>query len=368
MSRAFSIYLDLVRFLAACLVYVYHSNQRLLVSQVLPASNYGHSSVIVFFVLSGFVIAYITDSKEKKWATYAASRLSRVYSVVVPALLLTLLLDSIGRQLYPALYTYPFDQFLARSASSLMLLNEVWFVSVTSFSNVPFWSICYEMWYYIAFALLMFLPRRIGFCLVAGLALLLGPKIVLLAPIWGAGVVLYRSQAFNALSERRAWLLVAGTLIGIVAFHHADVSLSLSNHLKEVIGPHWHAELTFSKFFPADYLLGLLIFFNFVGMRKVCTRLEPALLWIESPVRFLAGYTFTLYLLHQPLFLFWGAVLHADPLGYGYWWSITGMVALSVLGIGYVTESKRHLLKRWLEQKLSGMGRTLAEKAHAAEY
>ena len=366
MSRSFSIYLDLVRFLAACLVYVYHSNQRLLVSDVLPASNYGHSSVIVFFVLSGFVIAYITDSKEKKLASYAASRLSRVYSVVVPALLLTLVLDSIGRRLYPALYAYPYDQFLARSASSLLLLNEVWFVSITSFSNVPFWSICYEMWYYIAFACIVFLPRRFGLGLVAGLAVLLGPKIVLLAPLWGAGVVLYRWQALNALSERRAWLLVAATLAGIVAFHSADIGALLSNRLQQAIGLEWYAQLTFSKFFPGDYVLGLLIFFNFAAMRKVCARLEPALLWIESPVRFLAGYTFSLYLLHQPLFLFWGAVIHGDPAGHGYWWAVTAMVALSVAAIGYVTESKRHLLKRWLERQFSRVGRKVG--AHAAEY
>ena len=49
-----------------------------------------------------------------------------------------------------------------RGAASLLLLNEVWFVSITSFSNVPYWSICYEMWYYVAFGLVMFLPRRIG--------------------------------------------------------------------------------------------------------------------------------------------------------------------------------------------------------------
>ncbi len=40
------------------------------------------------------------------------------------------------------------------------MLNEVWFISITSFSNVPYWSICYEMWYYVGFALIVFLPGR----------------------------------------------------------------------------------------------------------------------------------------------------------------------------------------------------------------
>ena len=119
MNKGFSIYLDLVRFLAACLVYLYHSNQRLLVEPILPASNYGHSSVIVFFVLSGYVIAYITDTKENPWTSYSASRLSRVYSVAVPAVALTLILDTLGRALYPALYSgYPGDQLMLPTGAS----------------------------------------------------------------------------------------------------------------------------------------------------------------------------------------------------------------------------------------------------------
>lgn len=367
MSKSFSIYLDLVRFLAACLVYLYHSNQRLLVSSVLPASSYGHSAVIVFFVLSGFVIAFITDTKEKDVISYTASRLSRVYSVVLPALILTIVLDAIGRQLYPALYDYPFDQFMLRSAAGLMLLAEVWFVSITIFSNVPFWSICYEVWYYAGFAMVIFLPRRSACWMIIALAALLGPKIVLLAPIWIAGVVLYRWQVFNTLSEFHAWALVLGSIVGIIAFHQFDIAALGANQIRALIGSRWHAELTFSKFFLSDYLLGLLVFFNFVGMRRVCTRLAPVLLSMERPVRALAGYTLTLYLLHQPLFLFWGAVLHRDPNGYGYWTMMTVMVALSVLAIGHFTESKRHILKRSLVQFFEKMARIPVWKKYVAK-
>ena len=124
MNKGFSVYLDLVRFIAACLVYFYHSNQRLLVEEILPASNFGHSSVIVFFVLSGFVIAYVTDTKENTWTSYCASRLSRVYSVAVPAIVLTLTLDTVGRKLLPELYAgYPYDQFLTRLLGSLLFAN-----------------------------------------------------------------------------------------------------------------------------------------------------------------------------------------------------------------------------------------------------
>ena len=350
MNNPFSIYLDLVRFAAACLVYLYHSNQRWLVQDILPASNFGHSSVMVFFVLSGFVIAYITDTRERSVATYAASRISRIYSVAVPAVLLTIALDAVGRQLYPTIYGYPFDNFLLRGAASLLMLNEMWFVSITSFSNVPYWSICYEMWYYVAFGLIMFLPKRAGLTAVTVLALALGPKVVLLAPIWGLGVLLYRWQRLQALPETVAWLLVVGSCAGIVAFHQADVTDQVATYFKGLIGEKWHAQFTFSKFFLADYLLGILVFLNFAGMRTISTRIGPLLLALERPIRFLAGYTLSLYLMHQPLFLFWGAVIHGDPSGHAFWWLTTGMVAASVFAIGYATENRRHLLKKWLEQ------------------
>ena len=91
MNRAFSIYLDLVRFVAAVLVYLWHSNQKAIVDGPVFAGGYGPSAVIVFFVLSGFVIAYVVETKERDWRRYLAGRGARIYSVVVPVVVLTLL-------------------------------------------------------------------------------------------------------------------------------------------------------------------------------------------------------------------------------------------------------------------------------------
>ncbi len=364
MGKTFSIYLDLVRFIAACLVYVYHSNQRLLATDPLPLTGYGHSSVIVFFVLSGFVIAYITDTKERQWTSYAASRISRIYSVALPAVFLTIALDGVGRHYLPALYTYPFDNFLLRTVSSLLLLNETWFVSVTSFSNVPYWSICYEMWYYVAFAMWVFLPRRAACMAVAALALALGPKVVLLAPIWMLGVLLYRWQRLQTMSQALGWCLVLVSCVGLVAFHRADTTEVVAAQFKNLVGDYWYTQLTFSKFFSSDYVLGTLVFLNFAGMRRVSDSLGPLLLRLERPIRFLAGYTLSLYLLHQPLFLFWAAVLRGDPAGRMYWAQTTVLVALSVWAFGWATENKRHLLKRGLEQRFL-RAQAYFQKSHA---
>ena len=362
MGKNFSIYLDLVRFLAACLVYIYHSNQRLLINDILPASNFGHSSVIVFFVLSGFVIAFITDTKEKDWAVYAASRISRIYSVAAPAVFITIVLDGIGRSLYPALYAYPFDHFIARIGASLMLLNEVWFVSVTSFSNVPYWSVTYEMWYYVGFGLLSFLPGRAKWYAVAVLFLILGPKVLLLAPIWMLGVLLYRWELPKRLSITSAWLMLLTSTIGIVTFHYFGVTEIMTQWLREILGPDLHVELTFSKYFASDYLLGILVFMNFAAMRLLSEKMTSFFLAIEKPIRFLASFTFSLYLLHQPLFLFWAAVLRGDPSGYRYWASTTALVAASVFLISWATERKRHILRRALEHNFLRLQKYIKNK------
>ena len=360
MNRSFSVYLDIVRFCAACLVYLYHSNMRLLVTEPLPASNYGHASVIVFFVLSGFVISYVADTKEKHWIDFAASRLSRIYSVVVPTLVLTLVLDGVGRRLYPELYDYPFDLLAVRLVASLLMLNEVWFVSITSLSNVPFWSITYEAWYYVLFALVFFLPGRLGLWAAAGLLLVLGPKVLLLMPVWASGVVLYRWRLLHDISlGLGAWLTVI-SLLAIIGFHALGVFAAITDWTVALLGPRWFRDLTFSRFAIGDYLLCLLVCMNFVGMRRIADHLSPVLLAVERPVRLLAGYTFTLYLMHQPLFLFWGAIIQGDPKGPGYWLLVTAATAASVGVVGYFTENKRHLLKAWFVRALSGLARRMA--------
>jgi peptidoglycan/LPS O-acetylase OafA/YrhL len=353
LPKPFSIYLDLVRFSAACLVYLYHSNQRWLIEPILPASNYGHSSVVVFFVLSGYVIAYVTATKERDWATYAASRLSRVFSVAIPAIVLTLALDAAGRQLVPAAYGYPFDWFGLRIGSGLLMANEAWFVSITLFSNVPYWSVCYESWYYVGFALLVFLPRRRALPLLLLLALLLGPKIVLLAPIWALGVLLFRWRRLADISEVTGWILTLSTVPAIVLFHHFDIEEIGAGALRSLIGEHGFVQMTFSRFFISDYLLGPLVMLHFAGMRRVAPRLAPLFLAIEKPVKRLAACTFTLYLLHQPLFLFWGAVLNGDAKGYANWFATTLLVAVSVVVGAAVTESRRQGLTRWILRQLN---------------
>lgn len=350
MTRAFSIYLDLVRLIAACLVVIYHASSPFLVDRQLPLSGYGHTAVILFFVLSGYVIAYATDTREQSARDYALSRLSRIWSLAVPAILLTILFDLAGEALAPSVYVghTTHDHALLRIASSFLFLNEVWSVSIMTFSNTAYWSLNYEAWFYVLFAIFMFGARRQRWWWIGLIALLLGPKIILLAPVWLLGVLLYRWQRPQQIPEWLGWALLAASVGCFVALEQAQVSDRLASVLQAHIGAHWWRELNFSRWFLGDYLLGLVVFVNFTAMRRVAFRFAPLLHAIERPVRIGAAYTFSIYILHQPLLYFFSALIGLPQAGLLKFWVVLPCVALTVFIIGHQTERKRGALRRWL--------------------
>ncbi|MEO8304479.1 MAG: acyltransferase [Betaproteobacteria bacterium] len=359
MRKEFSIYLDLIRFLAACLVVVYHSNLRAVVEPVLPASNYGHPAVIVFFVLSGYVIAFITDRKENTPVEYWASRLSRIYSLAIPAILLSVILDNVGERIEPSFYqgATTHDYGLLRAATSWLFINEIWTISITAFSNVPYWSLCYEMWYYVMFSVLTFMKGGRRVAVLVLIALFLGPKILLLAPLWFLGVVLYRWKAPERMPEWLGWVCTLGSIVAIVLFEHFDLTDVLTDTLKAAIGAQALKELTFSKFFLGDYLLGPIVYVNFLGMRRIAHRFSWLLLGAQRPIKACAGYTFSAYIYHQPLILFWAAVINGSPSGYAFYAGVISATVASIWILGWLTEQRRFWLREQLRTELPKLAR-----------
>jgi peptidoglycan/LPS O-acetylase OafA/YrhL len=357
MKKEFSIYLDIVRFLASVMVVIYHSNIRLIITEKLPLSNHGHAAVIVFFVLSGYVISYITSTREAAPLDYWSSRLSRFYSLAIPAVLLCPLLDMAGEALAPQFYVDTTTHTLAwlRVLTSLLYLNEIWTVSIMSFSNVPYWSLCYEMWYYVLFAIIAFTRGNARIWLACATMLFLGPKILVMAPIWWLGVVLHRSERLSRIAPWQGWLLFLASWPLYWIFQHYELTEYGSQLLLQWIGPKWHQQAAFSKFFITDYPLALIIAANFVGFRAICRHFSAPLLASEKVIRWLSGYTFSLYILHQPLLQFYAAVFRGDPAGKLFYTEVTVATLLSIGLIGALTEHKRHHLRRWVHRALSSM-------------
>ena len=86
-----SYYLDFVRISAAYIVFVSHAiaawnpifNTNPLIEKL------SHNAVVVFFVLSGFVICHTTLNKKRDFASYFSARFSRLYSIFFWAIILT---------------------------------------------------------------------------------------------------------------------------------------------------------------------------------------------------------------------------------------------------------------------------------------
>jgi len=358
MSGSYSLYLDVLRLLAALVVLVSHAAW-----QALPAGvrwwpdSLGHNAVVVFFVLSGYVIAYVADHKEHDLRSFWVSRLARVYSVAVPALLLTLLFDRIGMALDPAFYAEgnlaAYDHFGVRLLASLAMVNELWLVSIMPFSNSPYWSLCYEMAYYLLFSLWVFGGRH-RVLLTAVAALVIGPKILLLLPVWLLGVALYHWRAGYRLPEVAGWLLWAGSIVGIVVFQVADIGAQLSAWSRGWLGDGLHHRLHFSKHFVGDYLLALLIGAHFLGTRCVAHRFEALLGVVAGAIRSAAGLTFSIYLYHLPVVFVAAIVLEGVPPGAGRFAALVAFVLAIVLPLGLLTENRKDGLRRWLHAHLPG--------------
>lgn len=368
MGREFSIYLDFVRFSAAVLVLMHHLQNKAIILADAPLAGHGHSAVMVFFVLSGYVIAYVTDTRESDMKSYAIDRCARIYSVALPAVLLVPLLDALGRAISPDMYAgfaAPSDLWVVRAVSSLLFTNELWFFSIMSFSNLPYWSLNYEVWYYILFAVMQFMSgtrRTIAICIIV---LIMGPKILLLAPIWWLGVALYRSERARSTSELQGWALLILSVFFLALFIHFSVEEQARQWLRDMVGIEWTKQLVSSQFFISHYLLAVIVAMNFLAVRTVAPRLGWIFLSLERPIRFLASYTFTLYLFHLPLIWFFAAVYRGDPSNSNFYYTVLASVLAAVAVIGQLTEKRKNAF-RALFQSVFDKGQELFSRGSSS--
>jgi peptidoglycan/LPS O-acetylase OafA/YrhL len=224
-SQATSQFLDLSRWAAAFFVVFSHVRSIVLANYVdvaVPASlwvkavyffaGFGHLSVVVFFVISGFLVGGRASLKAAQGRfsllDYAVHRFARIYIVLIPALLVGLMLDHLGARVDNfGLYTNtsnfhwwmveaPITQRIDWSTflGNLLMLQTI--VVEPLGSNGPLWSLANEWWYYVIFALALavFLyrgraTRLVCGCVVAALLWVLPTAITFWFALWLLGVV-----------------------------------------------------------------------------------------------------------------------------------------------------------------------------------
>jgi len=219
------IWLDMLRGIAALLVVIGHL-RTLIFKDFNQAGNggiglkffyfitgFGHQAVIVFFVLSGFfIISSIHNSViNHKWnlSNYVINRLTRLWVVLIPALLLGWVFDWIGLHYYTNSYTYsgciqtlpginPSNSLQVKNfVGNLFFLQTI--IVPTFGSNGALWSLANEFWYYVLFPLLYFSfkngskirVRIMLFFLFVLLFYILGAQIDMYFLVWLMGGLTY---------------------------------------------------------------------------------------------------------------------------------------------------------------------------------
>ncbi|AKJ27917.1 O-antigen acetylase [Caldimonas brevitalea] len=319
--------MNLARWLAALCVMVSHLRDRLFgaygeLSDPNPlwtafyfVTGYGHEAVVVFFVISGFLVGGITW---QRWSTqgpdvprYMAARFARVYTVVVPAIALGLMLDLLGARFFNASTIYPPPEPFGvetlanvRNTDWITVLGNVFMlqeiVVETPGTNGVLWSMSYEWWYYVLFGLLgaaAAMPRQrsaLGYG-VLGLAVaaFLPPGILMMGLLWMIGVG--ACQAYRA-----GWRVPA--LLALPAFGAVLVVLRVLT-IKHDFG------------LSLDLVKKLTLSLSFAALLLVNWR--PSGTRISHLHKVLADSSFSLYMTHSPMIVFLAAVAN-DTFGLQY--------------------------------------------------
>ncbi|MBW8782064.1 MAG: acyltransferase [Verrucomicrobia bacterium] len=371
MPAAFSAQLDLIRWLAALLVCITHVRS-IMIADYTPASGlagrifyfvhgFGHSSVITFFILSGYLVGgEVLQSLQQgnfNGRAYFAKRFTRLYAVYAPGLMLGFLWDWLGARFFNSqgVYTHGMDAVMVPFDISTRLTTEIFTGNLVFLqtlvvpalgSNSPLWSLANEAWYYLLFPLIAaacFAPisrgSRLG-CIAFFLACawFVQGQILLYFGVWLLGLV---PHFLPRPILKKGWpsLIALGFLMGMVRCHQLD----------------------FLPMPVPDYLLGVLvmIYLNTLSHQKSDT---PRF----APVHHrLARFSYSLYICHWPFALFLAAVSQ-HYLGRGMQMPF-GLYSISyylaVLGITYAfawfvschteqhTPTMRRRLSAWLGVK-----------------
>jgi peptidoglycan/LPS O-acetylase OafA/YrhL len=300
--------LDHLRWLAAFLVLLGHVRlhtigsygsdvlgaEQPLVRAFFLVTGLGHQAVIGFFVLSGVMVAGKFVGRPaltiREYGDYLLDRLTRIWIVAAPALLLSAVVAQLSLRTLGAFHNALADRCqpgIADLAVNLAFLHKAFWPTICS--NSPYWSIHNEVWYYLLFPALLVilgaasLRARAMSLLLVGLAfgalLWFDPRdehnTLTHFPIWAAGALVVVGWRCRVPVPIAIALLVAALLVARAATG-------------------WH-------FLIKDYLVALALLLLLLALKDA--RL-PAWLLAPSLARLggrLAGFSYSLYLVHAPV-------------------------------------------------------------------
>ena len=281
-------------------------------------------AVIVFFVLSGYLVGgsvlRTMRSGVFSWKKYLFQRLTRLWVVLVPALLLGAAWDGGGKYLlHNPLNIYRLGPVIApamlNNFSFSAFFGNLFFLQgiVTECfgTNNPLWSLSFELWFYVFFPLMI-------------------------TVLWGSKrtrVRVFAALLLVALLLMSGWHIVAYFLIWLMGAGLSVVPLRLPSSLRGISiaasGILVLSVMYLSLLFQINLLLSNLILGVFVSL-FLWTLLHAQEVSVHplyrSTAQNLSHMSYTLYLSHYPVLVFISAVL----MPVGTYWAPTAVSLLKL--------------------------------------
>jgi len=326
--------------------------------------EWAEGAVAVFFILSGFMIRYVTSVKYGDLRRFTIDRAARIYSVAIPAIALTIVFDLIAAHANPAYYAANFGvsaqripasisfahallsqtwlRGLFRVVLSLTMLSQSWFHDSSPLSNSPFWSLSYECVYYALFGIAIYLRgrKRVLACIIV--FLLIGPTVLLMFPLWLLGCAAYDAYQ-NGIQKKSLAKIFSLSLLSIASVHGSRALID-NFHL------HWFYIGRMVPWMDTVAIATVLILTPCcIALRNLQISEDHLAVRI---IRKVAAATFPLYLIHCPLFVLLTTVV---PYSHSSVWAKFALLAnaltLSILLAGLCDAFKDYLRNKLLARE-----------------
>lgn len=315
------------------------TNRHLLAALFYASTRLGHQAVLVFFVLSGYLVGGPLLQRAAdgtvSFSSYFAARAARIFTPLLPACIVSFVVGTL------VLHE---PESPLRVLASAVALNDV--LAPTTASDPPLWSISFEVWFYILAGSFAATVLRRGMilpltgCLLGVLVFTQLPAVFLL--FWSFGAIGYRYRA--ELGSPLFFLAgLALWLAGLAAFEALKPGGAVNN--REVVV--WAQALACA---------GIAVCLPMLASAR-CNR---AVAFLKGSATTAASFSYSLYLFHFPILLVVGTWIapmngvNAHTLATYLAILIVTVLAAWLLYLPF--ERQTPLLRAWLNKRFEAIG------------
>ena len=260
---------------------------------------FGQEAVIIFFILSGYVIGLSLEKNEYSFKTYFIHRFTRIYTVIVFSYLISYLCWlTYSNDVLPSFTDFIFNIFMLQDKGSSHIGN----FAEPLFNNQPLWSLGFEWWFYMLFFFHFYLIKNktINYKLLSTFLISLFGIIsfyfynnqistfLMYYFVWFSGVVF----VFKGV-KRKIYIKYLTISFILIAFYYL-IYLHNVEYTKSYIYP-W---ITFRHFLG---FFGILV--SFIVLQKVLILLveNNIIKKIVKPFIYIASFSYAIYIIHYPI-------------------------------------------------------------------